>query len=118
METPTATHQKKLCFYVEADPDPIAALEQALAIIRRLGMELRNLRTHADSKGLAVFMCVSAEDENLITICRKRLQNVIGIFAVHESVASIQAVSRRPLSRSAVRSKPNDWIGSGFKKIS
>jgi hypothetical protein len=83
MDIPAPSHQKDLCFHVEAEP--IATLEQALAIIRRLGMELRNLRTHTDRNGLAVHLCVSAEDADVITICRKRLQNVIGIVAVRES---------------------------------
>jgi hypothetical protein len=99
----TPPHQKDLCFHIEADL--IATLEQALAIIRRLGMELRNLRTHTDCKGLAVHVCVSAEDADAITICRKRLQNVIGIFAIHEPAASIQTLPQRSFSKSTVRSK-------------
>jgi hypothetical protein len=97
MDTTTPTHRSYLSFYVETDP--IGTLEQVLAIIRRLGMELRNLRAQKEAKGLAVYVCLAAEDEDAIITCRKRLQNVIGILAVRESADAMQVLSQAPLIR-------------------
>lgn len=75
------TTQANFRFCIEDDA-PIATLEAVLAIVRRLDLELRSLRTHAISTGLEVQLRLAAADEDGLTLCRMRLNNVVGILAV------------------------------------
>lgn len=75
------TTQANFRFCIEDDA-PIATLEAVLAIVRRLDLELRSLRTHAISAGLEVQLRLAAADEDGLTLCRMRLNNVVGILAV------------------------------------
>ena len=68
-------------FCIEDDA-PIATLEAVLAIVRRLDIELRSLRTHAIAAGLEVQLRLAATDEDGLTLCRMRLNNVVGVLAV------------------------------------
>ena len=77
------TTQKSYRFCIEPD-DPIATLEVVLAIIRRLGIELRGLRTTATAQGLDVQLRLAAQDDDPLTLCRMRLHNVVGILAIRE----------------------------------
>jgi acetolactate synthase regulatory subunit len=77
------TTQKSYRFCIEPD-DPIATLEAVLAIIRRLGIELRSLRTSSTAQGLDVQLRLAAPDEDPLTLCRMRLHNVVGILAIRE----------------------------------
>ena len=83
MTTCTRLHQKTLRFCIEAD-GAIATLEGALAIVRRLGLELRSLRTTGGAAGLEVLMRIAAEEEDALVLCRQRLHNVIGILPIRE----------------------------------
>jgi acetolactate synthase regulatory subunit len=77
------TTQKSYRFCIEPD-DPIATLEAVLAIVRRLGIELRSLRTTATAQGVDVQLRLAAEEEEALTLCRMRLHNVIGVLAIRE----------------------------------
>jgi acetolactate synthase regulatory subunit len=77
------TTQKSYRFCIEPD-DPIATLEAVLAIVRRLGIELRSLRTTATAQGVDVQLRLAAEEEDPLTLCRMRLHNVIGVLAIRE----------------------------------
>ena len=77
------TTQKTYRFCIEPD-DPIATLEAVLAIVRRLGVELRSLRTTATAQGGDVQLRLAAEEEDPLTLCRMRLHNVIGVLAIRE----------------------------------
>jgi len=83
MTTDAFTHQKGYRFCIEADA-AIATLECALATVRRLGIELTSLRTHIGSNGMDVQIRLSADDDDVLTLCRMRLHNVIGILAIRE----------------------------------
>jgi len=82
----TTTH-KNYRFCIEPDA-PIATLEAALAIVRRLGIELRGLRTTACAHGLEVYLRLAAPEEDPLVLCRMRLHNVIGVQAVRELAPS------------------------------
>lgn len=73
--------QANFRFCIEDDA-PIATLEAVLAIVRRLDLALCSLRTHAVSSGLEVQLRLAAPDEDGLTLCRMRLNNVVGILAV------------------------------------
>jgi len=73
--------QANFRFCIEDDA-PIATLEAVLAIVRRLDIELRSLRTHVIAAGLEVQLRLAAADEDGLTLCRMRLNNVVGILAV------------------------------------
>lgn len=75
------TTQKSYRFCIEPT-DPLATLEQVLAIVRRLGVELHGLRTTATPQGLDVLLRLAAEEEDPLTLCRMRLHNVIGVGAI------------------------------------
>jgi acetolactate synthase regulatory subunit len=77
------TTQKSYRFCIEPD-DPIATLEAVLAIVRRLGIELRGLRTAATAQGVDVQLRLAAPEEDPLTLCRMRLHNVIGVLAIRE----------------------------------
>jgi hypothetical protein len=79
--------QKNYRFCIEPDAS-IATLEAALAIVRRLGIELRGLRTTATAQGLEVLLCLAAAEEDPLVLCRMRLHNVIGIQAIRETPPS------------------------------
>lgn len=82
------TTQKSYRFHIEPDA-PIATLEAALAVVRRLGIELRGLRTNATPQGLEVLLRLGAPDEEPLTLCRMRLHNVIGVQAIREMPALV-----------------------------
>ena len=92
------TTQKSYRFCIEPD-DPIATLEAVLAIVRRLGIELRGLRTSAGSHGLDVQLRLAAAEEDPLTLCRMRLHNVIGVLAIREMPVLVEARERAALSR-------------------
>jgi hypothetical protein len=75
---------KKTNLYIYVEAEPIATLESALAIIRRLGIELRALRMEGGSNQMIVRLCLSGVGEGEIALCCQRLQNVIGISGVRE----------------------------------
>ena len=77
------TTQKSYHFCIEPD-DPVATLEAVLAVVRRLGIELRSLRTTATAQGVDVQLRLAAEEEDPLTLCRMRLHNVIGVLAIRE----------------------------------
>ncbi len=81
------TTQKSYRFCIEPDAS-IATLEAALAIVRRLGIELRGLRTTATAQGLEVLLRLAAPEEDPLVLCRMRLHNVIGIQAIRETPSS------------------------------
>lgn len=80
------TVEKSYRFCVEPAA-PIATLEQVLAVVRRLDIELRGLRTTRTPDGLEVLLRVGAADEAPLTLCRMRLHNVIGVLPIREMPA-------------------------------
>jgi acetolactate synthase regulatory subunit len=68
---------------VEAD-SATAALETALAIIRRGGLQLRGVAMAPGVHGMNVDLKVQAEGEDALLLCRMRLCNVIGILKIRE----------------------------------
>ena len=64
-----------------------AALESALAIIRRGGVQLRGVAMAPGVHGMNVELKVEAEGEtgeDALVLCRMRLCNVIGILKIRE----------------------------------
>ena len=94
MNTNSPHHQKSFRFCVENDA-AIATLEGALAIVRRLGIELEGMRTSAGVSGMDVQMRLSAPEEDALTLCRMRLHNVVGILSVREMPALVPAAPAR-----------------------
>ncbi|MBA5604315.1 hypothetical protein H3H36_02935 [Duganella sp. FT3S] len=88
MTTNTGPHQKTFRFSIEAD-GAIGTLEGALAIVRRLGLELRSLRTTGGLAGLEVTMRLASAEEDALVLCRQRLHNVIGILPIRETPALV-----------------------------
>lgn len=88
MTTSTTSHQKTFRFRIEPD-GAIGTLENALAIVRRLGLDLRSLRTTGGLDGLEVSMRIASEEEDALLLCRQRLHNVIGILAIRETPALV-----------------------------
>ncbi|HJV02821.1 MAG TPA: hypothetical protein VJ752_19960 [Burkholderiaceae bacterium] len=84
MTTDTEHHQKTFRFCIEAE-GAIGTLECALAIVRRLGLELRSLRTTGGLAGLEVSMRLASAEEDALVLCRQRLHNVIGVLPIRES---------------------------------
>lgn len=82
MDAITIHPQVSLRFRIEADA--IGTLEAALAIARRTGAELRNLRAGSGSHGLEVWMRLGAHDADVLALCQIRLQNLIGIADIIE----------------------------------
>jgi acetolactate synthase regulatory subunit len=78
------TQQKTFRLRVEADA-ATAALEAALAIIRRGGVRLLGLRMEPGVHGMNVDLNVGAEAEEMLVLCRMRLCNVIGIVKIRET---------------------------------
>lgn len=87
------TTQKSYRFCIEPDA-PIATLEAVLAIIRRLGIELRGLRTTATADGIDVQLRLAAAEEDPLTLCRMRLHNVVGILAIREMPSLVASRTR------------------------
>ena len=77
------TTLKSYRFCIEPDA-PIATLEAALAVVRRLGIELRGLRTTAGERGMEVHLRLAAPEEEPLMLCRMRLHNVIGVRVIRE----------------------------------
>lgn len=92
MTTDTHHHQKTFRFSIEAD-GAIGTLEAALAIVRRLGLELRSLRTTGGLAGLEVSMRLASAEEDALVLCRQRLHNVIGILPIRETPALVSTDS-------------------------
>jgi acetolactate synthase regulatory subunit len=86
------TTQRSYRFSIEPDA-PIATLEAVLAIVRRLNIELRSLRTTVTEQGLDVQLRLAAEDEDPLTLCRMRLHNVIGILSIREMPTLVRAAA-------------------------
>jgi hypothetical protein len=84
----TGHHQKTLRFCIETD-GAIGTLEAALAVVRRLGLELRSLRTTGGLAGLEVSMQLASAEEDALVLCRQRLHNVIGILPIRETPALV-----------------------------
>ena len=99
------TTQKSFRFCIEPDA-PIATLEAALAIVRRLGIELRGLRSRSTAQGLDVLLRLAAPEEDPLTLCRMRLHGVIGIQAIREMPASAPAPAS--VSGNAVLNQENN----------
>ena len=78
-----ATHrpQISLRFRIEPDgtTDMIGALENALATARRGGTALHNLRAGLGTHGLEIWMRLSADDVDVLALCRTRLANLVGV---------------------------------------
>nr|WP_315249204.1 hypothetical protein [uncultured Duganella sp.] len=77
------TTQKSYRFCIELDA-PVATLEAALQVVRRLNIELRALRTSATPYGMEVQMRLAASEEDILILCRMRLHNLIGILPIRE----------------------------------
>ncbi|MRX06400.1 hypothetical protein GJ697_00965 [Pseudoduganella sp. FT25W] len=77
------TTQKSYRFRIEPDA-PIATLEAALQVVRRLDIELRGLRTTATPGGMEVRMHLAAQEEDILTLCRMRLHNLMGVLPIRE----------------------------------
>ncbi|RZT10394.1 hypothetical protein SAMN05216319_1148 [Duganella sp. CF402] len=75
------TTQKSYRFCIEPDA-PIATLETALQVVRRLNIELRALRTTSTPHGMEVQMRLAAEEEDILTLCRMRLHNLVGVLPI------------------------------------
>jgi hypothetical protein len=82
MDAITIHPQVSLRFRIETDA--IGTLEAALAVARRTGAELRNLRAGCGNLGLEVWMRLGAHDADVLALCRIRLQNLIGVADVVE----------------------------------
>lgn len=94
--------QANLRFCIEDDA-PIATLEAVLAIVRRLDLELRALRSHAIAGGLEVQLRIAAADQDGLTLCRMRLNNVVGILAVRVlPVVPLQSPQAPPYTYSVI----------------
>ena len=94
MNTSTSSHKKVFRFCVENDA-AIATLEGALAIIRRLGIDLCSLRTSAGEQGMEVQLRLAAEEEEPLVLCRMRLHNVVGILGIREMPVLVASQERR-----------------------
>lgn len=80
-------HHTSYRFCLEPDA-PIATLEQVLAIVRRLDLELRALRTTATPGGVEVLLQLAGQDPEPLTLCRMRLHNLVGVLPIRESSAN------------------------------
>lgn len=58
------------------------ALEAALAIARRGGLQLAGLQLHSRERDDAVDLCLHAGEADLLELFLARLHNVIGIAAI------------------------------------
>ena len=76
-------HQTSYRFCLEPDA-PIATLEQVLAIVRRLDLELRALRTTATPGGVEVLLRLAGQDPEPLTLCRMRLHNLVGVLPIRD----------------------------------
>jgi acetolactate synthase regulatory subunit len=89
MTTTTCHHQKSYRFCVEPEA-AIATLEAVLAIVRRLGIELRSLRSTGSARGLEVQLRLVADDPDALTLCRMRLHNLVGLLAIREMPSLVE----------------------------
>ncbi|MES2073998.1 MAG: hypothetical protein V4462_00125 [Pseudomonadota bacterium] len=94
MTTSTSPHKKVFRFCVENDA-AIATLEGALAIIRRLGIDLCSLRTSAGEQGMEVQVRLAAAEEEPLVLCRMRLHNVVGILGIREMPVLVASRERQ-----------------------
>lgn len=99
MKTPTRHPQKTLRFSIEAEA-ALSTLENALAIVRRIGITLDGLRISAGVDGMEVWMRLEAGEEDMLTLCRMRLHNAVGVLAIREFPAP-QGLPVAPLASDA-----------------
>lgn len=83
MKTTTRPPQKTLRFSIEAEA-ALSTLESALAIVRRIGITLDGLRISPCADGMDVWMRLQAGEEDMLTLCRMRLHNAVGVLAIRE----------------------------------
>ena len=104
MNTPTSPYKKVFRFCVENDA-AIATLEGALAIIRRLGIDLCSLRSSAGEQGMDVQVRLAAAEEEPLVLCRMRLHNMIGVLSIREMplLANATVLRRVSAARQDVR---------------
>jgi acetolactate synthase regulatory subunit len=93
MNTSPSHHQKSFRFCIEADA-AIGTLENVLAIVRRLDLELRSLRTSVCPDGLDVQIRLAAAEEDPLVLCRMRLHNAIGVRAIREMPTLVVSQAR------------------------
>jgi len=82
------TTQKSYRFCIEPDA-PIATLEAVLQVVRRLDIELRSLRTTITPHGMEVQIRLNSPQEDILTLCRMRLHNLIGVLPIREMPALV-----------------------------
>lgn len=82
--------QLNLRFCIE--DDAIGTLESTLAIVRRTGAELRNLRAGLGTHGLEVWMRLSASDTDMLALCHTRIGNVVGVVDLLDLPADVATV--------------------------
>lgn len=75
------TTEQNYRFCLEADA-PIATLEQVLAIVRRLDIDLRGVRATMTPGGMEVRLRLAAAGDAPLTLCRMRLHNVVGVLPI------------------------------------
>ncbi len=73
--------QQHLTFFV-AKGHTLDALEAALAIARRGGLQLAGLQLHSRAQDDAVDLCLQAGEPDLLDLFLARLHNVIGIAGI------------------------------------
>ena len=76
--------EKSYRFCLEPDA-AIATLEQVLAIVRRLDLDLQALRTTATPGGVEVLLRLASTEPEPLTLCRMRLHNLVGVLPIRES---------------------------------
>lgn len=70
-------------FCIEADA-AISTLENALAIVRRTGVDLQGMCVRPSKEGLEVWLQLVADADEPLTLCRMRLHNAVGILSIRE----------------------------------
>ncbi len=73
--------EQHLTFFVDKR-QTLDALEAALAIARRGGLQLAGLQLDSRNGDDVVHLCVQADEADLLNLFLSRLHNVIGIAAI------------------------------------
>ena len=76
-----------LTFFVDKG-QTLDALEAALAIARRGGLQLSSLQLRSGAADDAVYLCLQAGEPGLLELFLARLHNVIGIAGIDVNTAS------------------------------